>query len=53
MGKADIDSLRKSGFDDKDILDAVQIIGYFNYTNRVMDSLGVLPEPHMRFKPKE
>ena len=53
MGKADIDNLRESGFDDKDILDAVQIIAYFNYSNRVMDSLGVQPETHMRFKPKE
>ena len=50
MMKADIDRLRKNGFDDGDILDAAQLIGYFNYSNRVKDSLGIDPEPDMRFK---
>ena len=53
MMKADIDRLRENGFDDRDILDAAQLIGYFNYSNRVMDSLGVDPEPDMRFKKEE
>ncbi|MDE3001473.1 MAG: hypothetical protein OXU79_20545 [Gemmatimonadota bacterium] len=41
---ADIDRLREQGFDDRAIHDAVQIIGFFNYINRVADALGVEPE---------
>ena len=41
---ADIDRLREHGFDDRAIHDAVQIIGFFNYINRVADALGVEPE---------
>ncbi len=41
---ADIDRLREYGFDDRAIHDAVQIIGFFNYINRVADALGVEPE---------
>ncbi len=40
----DIDGLRGHGFDDQGIHDAVQIIGFFNYINRVADALGVEPE---------
>ena len=36
--------LRQHGFDDRSIHDTVQIIGYFNYINRVADALGVEPE---------
>ena len=41
---ADIERLREHGFDDRAIHDAVQIIGFFNYINRVADALGVEPE---------
>ncbi len=41
---ADIKRLREHGFDDRAIHDAVQIIGFFNYINRVADALGVEPE---------
>ncbi len=44
MTPADVDALRAHGFDDRAIHDAVQIIGYFNYINRVADGLGVEPE---------
>jgi len=50
MRSADIASLRNAGFDDETIVDAVQAIAYFNYANRVMDALGVEPEPEMRHK---
>ena len=40
----DIDGLREHSFDDRAIHDAVQIIGFFNYINRVADALGVEPE---------
>ncbi len=41
MSEADIDQLRAVGLDDVAIHDATQIIGYFNYINRVADALGV------------
>jgi len=41
-----LDALRAQGFSDEDILDAVQIIGFFNYYARLADALGVEPEPH-------
>ena len=53
MGKEDIVTLRENVFEDRDVLDAVQLIGFFNYTNRVMDSLGIRPEPDMRYGTRE
>ncbi len=44
MSPADLDELRALGFDDRAIHDATQVIGYFNYINRVADALGVEPE---------
>lgn len=52
MDKADVDALHTSGFSDEDILDAVHLIGYFNYSNRVMDALGIEPEQDMRYDKK-
>ena len=46
-GEADLDSLRKEGLDDEALTIAVQVIGYFNYINRVADGLGVDPEEWM------
>ena len=40
----DLSSLKQTGYSDRAIHDAVQIIGYFNYVNRIADSLGVEPE---------
>ena len=47
MQPTDLDRLRRVGLSDRDILDAVQIIAYFNYINRIADALGVDPEPEM------
>lgn len=47
MQPADLDRLRRVGLSDRDILDAVQVIAYFNYINRIADALGVDPEPEM------
>lgn len=49
MKKADIESLRAQGFSDEDILDAVHLISYFNFVNRVLDALGAEPEEDMRY----
>jgi alkylhydroperoxidase family enzyme len=43
----DLEALRKHALADRDILDAVQVISYFNYINRVADALGIEPEPEM------
>lgn len=48
MTAADCDCLRAVGLSDRDILDAVEVISYFNYINRVADALGIDPEPEMR-----
>jgi uncharacterized peroxidase-related enzyme len=40
----DLDALRAEGFRDEDIVDAVEIIGFFNYYARMADALGVEPE---------
>ena len=39
--------LREAGFDDVAIHDAVQVISYFNYINRVADAIHVDLEPEM------
>ena len=49
VSRADLDALRKLGYTDEEVVDAVQCIGYFNFINRVLDGLGVDPEPGMRY----
>ncbi len=44
MRAADLDDLRRVGFEDRAIHDATQIVGYFNYVTRVADALGIEPE---------
>lgn len=41
MEKADVEALRDAGLDDGQILEANQIVGYFNYVNRLLNGLGV------------
>ncbi len=43
-----IETLRLHGLNDNEILDAVQVVSYFNYINRIADALGVDPEPEMQ-----
>ncbi|MBA2461295.1 MAG: hypothetical protein H0V45_05960 [Actinobacteria bacterium] len=45
VGLADADILREAGWDDPAIHDAVQVIAYFNYINRVAEAVGIDPEP--------
>jgi len=52
MTKDDVDELRRCGFSDAQVADAVQVISYFNYINRVADGLGVDPENFMTPRPK-
>jgi uncharacterized peroxidase-related enzyme len=47
--QGDLDALRGHGFTDEQLVDAVHCISYFNFINRVLDGLGVEPEPSMRY----
>lgn len=49
MDQADLATLRTHGFTDDQLVDAAHCIGYFNFINRVLDGLGVDPEPSMRY----
>lgn len=44
MERADVDVLFATGLDDGEILEANQIVGYFNYVNRCLNGLGVTTE---------
>lgn len=44
MEKADVDALKAAGVPDGEILEANQIICYFNYVNRSLNGLGVTTE---------
>ena len=48
MASSDLDNLRAHGFNDRAIHDAAQVIGYFNYINRIAHGLGVKPETFIR-----
>ena len=41
MTAADLEPLRNAGLDDRAILDLAQVVGYFNYVNRIVIGLGV------------
>jgi uncharacterized peroxidase-related enzyme len=41
----DMDGLRAVGLDDRDISDAIQVIGYFNYVTRVAGHVSTCRDP--------
>jgi uncharacterized peroxidase-related enzyme len=41
----DVERLRALGWSDAAIHDAIQVISYFNYINRVADAVGIDDEP--------
>jgi uncharacterized peroxidase-related enzyme len=45
ISQTDIAVLRTHGLDDAAIHDAIQVIGYFNYINRIADGVGIEDEP--------
>jgi uncharacterized peroxidase-related enzyme len=45
VGAADVQALRAHGWSDEAIHDAIQVIAYFNYINRVAEGVGIGPEP--------
>ena len=44
MVKADYDAMRAAGCDDGEILEVNQVCAYFNYSNRLLNGLGVTTE---------
>jgi len=53
MNADDVEQLRTLGLSDSQITVAVQVIGYFNYINRVADGLDVETEDWMSRIAKE
>jgi hypothetical protein len=51
VGAADVEVLRTHGFDDTAIHDAIQVIAYFNYINRIAEGVGTDPEPEWPARP--
>jgi len=45
VGVEDAELLRGHGWDDPAIHDAIQVISYFNYINRIADGVGIEDEP--------
>ena len=45
VGAEDADALRAHGWDDVAINDAIQVVSYFNYINRVAEAVGIDDEP--------
>jgi uncharacterized peroxidase-related enzyme len=45
IGRADVEALRGRGWSDAAIHDAIQVISYFNYVNRVAEAVGIEDEP--------
>jgi uncharacterized peroxidase-related enzyme len=45
VSEADADGLRSHGLSDAGIHDAIQVIAFFNYINRVAEGVGIEPEP--------
>ncbi len=45
VSRADVNGLRAHGWDDRAIHDAIQVIAYFNYINRVAEAVGIEGEP--------
>ena len=48
VGQDDVDALRAAGWSDEGVHDAIQVIAFFNYINRVADAVGIEPEPDWR-----
>jgi alkylhydroperoxidase family enzyme len=45
VSATDVDLLRRERWSDAAIHDALQVISYFNYVNRIADAVGIENEP--------
>ena len=41
MTEGDVDSLRRAGFSDRDVLHIAEVTAYYAYANRIADGLGI------------
>lgn len=48
VGRDDAELLRSHGWSDVAIHDAIQVISYFNYVNRIAEAVGIEDEPEWR-----
>jgi alkylhydroperoxidase family enzyme len=48
VGDEDVARLRLQGWSDAAIHDAIQVVSYFNYINRIAEAVGVEDEPDWR-----
>jgi uncharacterized peroxidase-related enzyme len=46
MQEPDVRALLAAGLSERDVIDANQVVAYFNYVNRVASGLGVQLEGH-------
>ncbi|QDV06271.1 hypothetical protein Poly30_17790 [Planctomycetes bacterium Poly30] len=53
MRESHVQALRAEGFDDVAIHDAIQVIAYFNYINRIADAVDVELEPEYPPHPRD
>ena len=53
IARADVEALRRAGFDDAAILDANQVAGYFAFVNRLASGLGVELEAFWHDEPED
>jgi alkylhydroperoxidase family enzyme len=45
MDEAQVVQLREHGWSDAAIHDAIQVVAYFNYINRIAEAVGIEAEP--------
>jgi uncharacterized peroxidase-related enzyme len=45
IGAEEVDVLRRHGLSDEAIHDAIQVVSFFNYINRIAEGVGIEPEP--------
>ena len=48
---ATIDRLRAAGLSDVGIHDAIQVVSFFNYINRIAEAVGIDDEPEWATRP--
>jgi len=41
VGEEDIETLRRQGFDDRDILDIIYVVCLYNFNDRMADATGI------------
>lgn len=53
VGEEDLQPMHEAGLDDHEIMEAVQVIGMFNMTNRISSALGFVPNEEYHSRARE